>query len=289
MSREFRSLFDLLLQHKLPYAAGCFFLFCSDVFQLSVPTLVGWAIDGLKAGTLGAAGLTTFALGIVGAGLSTAIVRYLWRIFVFGTARRIDRDLRQRLYEHLQVLDAAWFATTKVGDLMAHATNDVQAVRAVAAEGVMAGWDALGMAVVTSAAMIVFVDWRLALVVLVPLFLLPPASYWMGERVHKRYEDVQSAFSAMSDRVQENVAGIRVVKGFAREADQVARFDVANEASRAAVARLARIESGWDPLIHLLAGTAIALGLGYGGWLVARGELSLGAFVAFNTYVSMMV
>jgi ATP-binding cassette subfamily B protein len=240
LSREFRSLFDLLLQHKLPYAAGCFFLFCSDVFQLSVPTLVGWAIDGLKAGTLGAAGLTTFALGIVGAGLSTAIVRYLWRIFVFGTARRIDRDLRQRLYEHLQVLDAAWFATTKVGDLMAHATNDVQAVRAVAAEGVMAGWDALGMAVVTSAAMIVFVDWRLALVVLVPLFLLPPASYWMGERVHKRYEDVQSAFSAMSDRVQENVAGIRVVKGFAREADQVARFDVANEASRAAVARLAR-------------------------------------------------
>lgn len=289
VNRELRLLFEILGRHKGRYALGCLFLACSDVFQLAVPYLVSLVIDGLAAGTLGLDGLARLAAGVVAAAIGVALVRYCWRHFVFGAARLIERDLRQRLYEHLQALDARFFAGTKVGDLMAHATNDISAVRGAAGEGVMAGWDAIAMATITVAVMVTTVDWRLALAALLPLALLPPISWRLGEQVHQRYGVVQAAFSTLSDRVQENIAGIRVVKGFAREADQVARFDEANGAYQAAFTRLARIDVAWDPIIHLLASLATVIGLGYGGTLVLRGELTLGQFVAFNSYLAMMV
>ena len=289
MNRELRLLLAILARHKGRYALGCLFLAGSDLFQLAVPYLVSHLIDGLTTGSLDRTGLAWLIGGIAGSAVVVAFVRYAWRHFVFGAARLVDRDLRQRLYDHLQTLDARFYAGTKVGDLMAHATNDVQAVRGAAGEGVMAGWDAVAMASITLAVMIATVDWRLALAALLPLALLPPITWKLGERVHKRYTTVQAAFSDLSDRVQENVAGIRVVKGFAREADQVARFDEVNEAYREAFTRLARVDVAWDPVIHLLAGTATAIGLGFGGLLVLRGELTLGQFVAFNSYLAMMV
>ncbi len=289
VNREFRSLLIILGRHKGRYALGCLFLACSDVFQLAVPYMVSLVIDGLAAGTLSHGGLARLAAGVVAAAVAVALVRFAWRHFVFGAARVIERDLRQQLYDHLQTLDARFFARTKVGDLMAHATNDISAVRGAAGEGVMAGWDAVAMATITIAVMVTTVDWRLALAALLPLALLPPISWKLGEQVHRRYGTVQAAFSTLSDKVQENIAGIRVVKGFAREADQVARFDEANEAYRAAFTRLARIDVAWDPLIHLLAGLATVIGLGYGGLLVLGQEITLGQFVAFNSYLAMMV
>ena len=289
MKRELRLLLSILARHKGRYALGCLLLACSDVFQLAVPYLTSRIIDGLTAGTLGREGLAWLVGGVAASAVMVALVRYGWRHFVFGAARLVDRDLRKRLYDHLQTLDARFFAGTKVGDLMAHATNDVQAVRAAAAEGVMAGWDAIAMASITIVVMVTTVDWRLALAALLPLALLPPISWRLGEHVHARSAVVQAAFSGVSDRVQENIAGIRVVKGFAREADQVARFDGVNEAYRAAYTRLARVDVAWDPVIHLLAGLATAIGLAYGGALVMRQEITLGQFVAFNSYLAMMV
>lgn len=289
MSRELKLILAYLRPYKWRYAIGGVFLTCSDIGQLLVPFMIGKVIDGLAARQFTQADLTWYAWAIVGCALFTAFSRYFWRIYVFGTAREVERQVRQKLYDHLQSLSMSFHLKSKVGDLMAHATNDVQAMRGVAGEGFMAGWDAIAMA--TGACLMMFgtVHWKLALVALMPLLLLPVASYLIGKRLHVWYGTVQSAFSVLSDRAQENIAGIRVVKGFSREAQQEARFAEANDAYRHAFARMARFDRGFDPTINLLSGLSFALGLGYGGTLVVSQEITLGQYVAFNTFLAHLI
>lgn len=289
MSPNLKALFQLLGQHKWRYALGGLFLIGSDVGQLAIPYLVGRLIDGLVDQELTGQHLTGFALAVVGLALFTAIVRYGWRMCVFGAARTIERDLRQRLYGHLQSLPMGYHLKHKIGDLMAHATNDVQAVRGAAGEGFMAGFDALAMATLASAMMLGTVDWRLGVVSLLPMLILPGASYMIGNALHRRYKRVQEAFSTLSERVQENIAGIRVVKGFVREAQQEARFAEANQAYRQDYARMVRFERAFDPVINLLSGLSFAIGLGYGGHMVLAGTITLGQYVAFNSFLGFLI
>lgn len=289
MKRETKLLLQFLSRYKGRYAFGGLFLLCSDIGQLIIPDLIRRVIDGLNSHTVSADQLKWYALGIFGCALFTACARYGWRIFVFGTARMVEQQMRQKLFDHLQKLDTRFFLKSKVGDLMAHATNDVQALKGVAGEGFMAGWDAVAMFTGASIMMLWTVDWRLALAALLPMLILPSLSYAIGQRLHHWYGAVQGAFSLMSDRVQENIAGIRVVKGFARESQQQAHFAEANEQYRVAYTRMVRFDRAFDPLINLLAGTSFAVGLGFGGWLVLNGELTLGQYVAFNTYLGFLI
>ncbi|MDB5095718.1 MAG: transporter related protein, partial [Cyanobacteria bacterium RYN_339] len=289
LSPELKNLLGTLGAYKGRYALGCLFMACTDAGQLAVPWLVGRVVDGLAAHRLDAAGVSRYAGLIVLAALVVAAGRLGWRAYIFGTARRLDRDLRQRLYEHLQGLSIDFHLRHKVGDLMAHATNDIQAVRAVAGEGVMSGWDAFAMAVGAAGMVISTVDWRLGVVALSPLLLLPVFTYMLGQRLHRSYAEVQGAFALVSDRAQEGFAGIRVVKGFAREGHQLALFAEANEAYRAAYARMSRFEVASDPVVGLLAGVSFAVGLLYGGHMVLTGQLSVGQYVAFNSFLGMIV
>jgi ATP-binding cassette subfamily B protein len=288
LSPEFKNMLGTLGAYKGRYALGCFFMSCTDAGQLAVPWLVGRVVDGLAAQRLDAAGVTRYAGLIVLASLLVAAGRLGWRAYIFGTARRVDRDLRQKLYEHLQALSLDFHLRHKVGDLMAHATNDIQAMRGVAGEGVMAGWDAVAMALGAATMVISTVDWRLGVVALAPLLLLPVFTYMLGQRLHRSYAEVQGAFSLVSDRAQEGFAGIRVVKGFAREPYQQALFAQANEAYRAAYARMCRYEVASDPVVGLLTGAAFAVGLLYGGHMVLAGQLTVGQYVAFNSFLGML-
>lgn len=282
-------LLSWLGQHKGRYLVATVALAFSDGGQFLTAYLVGRAIDALEAGQATQADLRTFALAIVGTALVIMLARYVWRLMLFGSARRIERDLRQRLHDHLQTLHADFFLKHKVGELMAHATNDISAVQLAAAQGMMAAIDAVLVFVGAAAMMVLTVDARLTLVALAPLLLLTPATYWLGKRLHTRYGLVQAAFGSISDRVQEDLAGVRVVKGYAREAGQRTRFEEANEHYRAVFSRMLRYDTAFDPLIAFLAGLGFTLGLAYGGALVIRGDISLGQYVAFNTYLAMMV
>lgn len=289
MGQELRDLLHLLGRYKGRYALGALFLCISDGGQLAIGWLIGQAIDTLAEPGATAAMLTYYAWLILACALVVVVARFGWRHMIFGSSRLLERDLRRRLMEHLQGLSARFYLTRKVGDLMAYATNDIPAVQLAAAGGMMAALDAVIQAVGAAAMMALTVDARLALLTLLPLLGLAPATSFLGRRLHTRYGEVQGAFGGLSDQVQETIAGIRVVKGFAREPFLAARFEAANQRYRRESERMLRYDSAFDPTIELMAGLAFTIGLGYGGLLVMQGSISLGQYVSFNTYLAMLV
>ena len=287
-SRESRGLFRYLRRYRGRYAFGVLALAICDAGNLTIPWITGKFADAFKSGGLTVAGILPYAGAIVSVAVAVAVFRFVWRIFVFGTARAVEYDLREAFFAHLQRLPASFFNTHKTGDLMAHATNDLQAVRAAAGDGVLMAADSALMSVFTLLLMLLTVDWRLTLLGLLPLPLLAVNATVFGRLIHDRFSSVQAAFSTLSDRTQENIAGIRVVKAFAQEGREVERFRRDNRAYVNAFMRLARIRGVLDPSIQFLAGLGFVLVLGYGGRLVLLGRITLGEFVAFNSYLLMM-
>ncbi len=289
MNRDLAALLRLLWRYRARYALGALALTVADSGQLVAAHLIGRAVDVLAAGARSATAIRPYVLGMIATALLVALARYVWRQYVFGTSRMIERGLRQRLFDHLSTLSARFYMEHKTGELMAYATNDVPAIQAAAAGGMMALLDAVIVFVGASFAMVTTVSWQLSIVALLPLLLLTPGTYWLGKRLHVRYGEVQKAFSVLSDRAQENAAGIRVVKGFAIEDQQIQHFDAAIREYRQSYARMVRYDAAFDPLINVLAGTSFALGILYGGWLVVTGPVSVGSYVAFNSYLAMLV
>lgn len=288
MSRDLKLLLAQLAQYKGRYALGLLALAVADGGQLYTARLVGQVIDALQAGRLDRAGVARAAGLILAAGAAVALARFGWRHMIFGSGRLIERRLRQRLHDHLLALSPRFYLDRKVGELMAYATNDVQAVQLAAASGMMSALDA-GIVFIGALAMMgLTVDWGLTLAAMAPLLLLTPLTLWLGRRLHAAYGEVQAGFATLSDQVQENMAGIRVVKGFAQEPVQAARFARANEDYRALYARMLRYDRAFDPMIGLLTGLSFAIGLAYGGTLVVEGRVSLGSYVAFNTFLAML-
>jgi ATP-binding cassette subfamily B multidrug efflux pump len=289
LNRDLRSFFSLLASHRGAYIVGAVALTVSDSGQLLIAYLMGRAIDALGAGHVDPATIGRYAAGMALSAAVVAVSRYVWRMLIFGSSREVERDLRQRLFEHFQTLPPAFYMRHKVGELMAYGTNDIAAVEVAASLGVLAGLDAVIQFAGAAAMMVFTVDARLGVLVLLPLLAITPGTYWLGQRLHVAYGLVQAAFAHLSDYVQESVEGIRVVKGFARENRQQARFETANWGYRDTFVRMLRFDAAFDPMINLLAGAAFTLGLGYGGYLVATGKVTLGRYVAFNTYLAMLV
>jgi ATP-binding cassette subfamily B protein len=224
---------------------------------------------------------------LLGLAIAIAGLRFSGRYFVFGTARMVERDLRERLYAHLQTLSAAFYGRKKVGDLMAHATNDVNAIRALAGEGVMAGLDGPFYIVCVLSVMLAL-DWKLTLFALAPLPLIAFITGKLGQQVHSRYKTVQEAFSELSDHAQEAIAGIRIVKGFGQEQAEIGRFARVADTYRRRFMGTERFHSAFDPVIAILVGASTAITLGYGGGLVKDGTLTLGTLVTFLGWLHML-
>lgn len=289
MRSDLRALLKLLGPYRWRYAAGALFLAIADGGQLIATYLVGDAIDALDSGGIVGADVRWYAGMIVLTSVAVVGARWAWRQMIFGSSRMIERGIRQRLYDHLQTLSARFFLNRKIGELMAYATNDIPAVQQAAAGGMMQLLDGVILLIGAAGFMVFTVDWRLSLIALAPLLLLSPLVYWLGKRLHSSYFNVQTAFGQLSDRVQENLAGMRVVKGFVREGWQSGYFQEANRAYQSLFGRMLRYDVAFDPLIGLLAGISLAIGLGYGGRMVVTGAISLGDYVAFNTYLRQLI
>ncbi|MCL5046586.1 MAG: ABC transporter ATP-binding protein/permease [Actinobacteria bacterium] len=289
MSREFATLIGYLKNYRKRYALGVLALFFCDTGQLTIPWILGRFTDSVRSGGLDGRGILRYALIIVGLAGFVAFFRFVWRIYVFGTARHVEFGLRNRLFEHLQTLSARFYNTHKTGDLMAHATNDLQAIRAAAGEGVLMAADSLIMSATALAIMISTVDWRLTLLGLLPLPLLALSSATFGRLIHARFKAVQASFAKLSDRVQENIAGIRVVKAFVQEEAEIGLFEKDSRHYMKTFLRLIRVQGLLEPTIHLLAGLGFVIVIAYGGRLVLQGRISLGSFVSFNIYLGMLI
>ena len=250
-----------------------------------VPLVIREAIDKLTQGTsvLLRSGLYITALAAV-----VMIFRFLWRYFFIGTARRIERDLRSRLYNHFLALPASFYNEKKTGDLMAHATNDIEAVAMAAGFGVLTIADPAFM-IPISVAIMLTIEPRLTLYAVLPLPILTVFMLFFGRVIHRRFERVQETFSAVMEKVRENVSGIRVLKSFVQEAGTERDFAITNQELVDVNMSLVRVWGLFHPLIELLSGASLAIILWIGGTQVIRASISLGDFVAFSQYLMMLI
>jgi ATP-binding cassette subfamily B protein len=274
-------------ENRFKIFIGLLSLIVVDGLQLLVPRVIKWVVDDLTALHVPAGRLVLYAGAVAGIALLMGVFRYVWRRCLLGTSRRVEEGLRNRLFSHLQTLSAAYFDRARTGDLMAHATNDIQQVRMAAGMGLVA----LNDAVVMGAAAIGFMAYinpALTGLVLIPMPLIAVSARFFSRKMHRRYQAVQASFSDLTEVIRERVAGIRLVKAHNRQAAETARVQAASTAYLGENLRLVRITGAFFPLMLLLTNLSMALVLFFGGRQVIRFVITPGDLVAFISYLALL-
>jgi len=282
-----RSLLPYLRRYRGRLALGLLFVVLGNVFQLSGPQFLGRGIDALTAGAAHAR-IAWLAAGLVVAALFTGAARFGMRRLLNGVSRLVEYDLRNDLYRHLETLQPSFYHRVPTGDIMARATNDLGAVRMVAGPAIMYLTETLtrmAMAIPLMAA----IDGRLTALGLIPMLAMPLGMVVLGRRIHQRFEEVQEHFSTMTTFAHENLSGVRVVRAYRQEGAQTSRFLALNTEYLRRNMRLVRTYGALFPMVALLGGLGGVVTLWFGGTLVIRGAVSLGDYVAFWTYLVLLV
>ncbi|HMI44216.1 MAG TPA: ABC transporter ATP-binding protein, partial [Gemmatimonadaceae bacterium] len=270
----------------IPFSIGLVIVVASSAITSVIPWLLRRAIDAIGSGApMG----TIWKLSgmIVLAAIVGGAFRYGMRELINGVSRWIEYDLRNDLFIHLETLDAAYFAQTRTGDIMARLTNDLSAVRMAVGPAVMY----LANTITGGLFALFFmlrIDVKLALLALLPLLVLPALTIRMGNAIHDRFEAVQEHFSTLTTRAQENLSGARIVRAYRQEAAEIARFGAINDQYLALNMSLVRLWGTLNPLFAFFGGLGGVIVLGLGGMLAIRGTISVGAFVAFGMYLTML-
>ncbi len=287
--KSFKTLKAFFMANIWRYVLGIFWLTSVNYVNLQIPRLLGKVTDLIQTREIDAAGLLRYGGFILAIAAFMALGRYFWRIYIMGSARRLEYYLRNRLFAHLETLSVNFFNNHKTGDLMAHATNDINAIRMAMGPGILMLMDSVFLTVVTVYTMAAKIDWRLTLLALLPLPFLAALASYFGKRVHALFRGVQQAFSSLTDRVQETFSGIRVVKSFVQEEAELGRFDAAAKDYADKNMRMIKIWGLMWPMIQLISGVSFMIVLGYGGIQVINARITLGEFVAFNSYLGMLI
>lgn len=286
-----RSLFKLkkyLVFYKWHILFGIVALIAIDFLQLVIPQVLRWAIDALAVGQATLSLLVMYFLIIILLALGIAVGRFFWRYLIIGSSRRIERALRTDFYAHLLTLDFAYFDSNKTGDLMAHAVNDINAVRMALGFGMIILVDIVIMGVASFGIML-SLSVKLTLFVLIPLPVIAIVSTLFGRLIHRRFEKVQESFATLTERVRESLSGIKVIKVFVQEQGEIQKFDALSREYIDKNIRLIRVWGLFWPLIMFLAALGEVIVLWRGGMAVIFGEISVGSFVAFIAYLHMLV
>lgn len=224
---------------------------------------------------------------IVGVALGVAVFRFCWRWFVIGTSRKLEFYMRNQFFAHLQKLSNNFYNHHKTGDLMAHATNDINSVRMAMGPGLINLFDAAFLSP-TILIILFFINAKLTLFALIPMPFLAFLVAKFGQMIHKRFMNVQDSFAKMTDKVQENFSGIRVIKAFVQEKAEVENFTKSNQHYFDQNMTLVKVWGLFHPMIEVLSALSFVVVLGYGGRLVVLGDISLGEFVKFYSYLGLM-
>ncbi len=289
MNNKKYSLRQYLWAYKWHYAIGIFVLLAVDLANLYIPQFIGEIIDGITDGRLDMAGVGGVIFKIFVAGIIIMIGRFGWRYFIIGASRGIEYRLRDDMFSHMETLSARYYNSHKTGDLMAYFTNDLQAVRMGVGMAVITVFDAVMMTIMVLVKMIVYVDFKLTLFAFIPLIFIAFGCYFYGIESKKRQVKRQDAFSFLSDKVQESIAGIRVVKAFVQEDEDFKEFEKACENSRKKNLDVVKLRAIFGPALDGVIGISVIITLLAGGKMVLDGQVSIGQFVAFNSYIDMLV
>lgn len=284
----FYRLSEFFRQHKWHYILGVIVLLIVDGLQLITPYIIRIVTDGVVDGTLGMKQIYLYAGAIILVACMIAYLRYAWRMLVMGSARDLEYWLRNKFFSHLETLSPNFYNNHKTGDLMAHATNDIGAMRMSFGPGVVMVTDAIFIPITVIITMLLTTDIRLTLAALIPLPFIAVIMAVFGKVIQKRHKDVQAAFSDLTDKVQENMAGIRVVKSFVQEKQEIDKFLASNNNYIQKNMGLVRIWGFVFPLVMFISSISFIITLGYGGALVIQGEISLGQFTAFIAYLGLL-
>jgi ATP-binding cassette subfamily B protein len=276
-----------LWRYRWGMALGGLCLVLKDIAQAIQPLMIRGAVDAFKV-TNAAAVFMRFAAYLVGLALLKGIFQYWMRVIIIGISRDIEYDLRNDLFRHLVSLSPDYYGRTRTGDIMARATNDLNAVRMMLGPGVMY-WFETSLTFALAILIMVRVDWRLAFFAVLPAPAVSLAVIFFGRRIHERFEQLQAMFSDISSRVQENLSGVRMIRAYAQEKAEIRRFEELNRQYIAQNIKLVRIQGLFQPLLEALIGMTFLVVLWVGGQQVLAGRISVGSFVMFNTYMGMLV
>jgi ATP-binding cassette subfamily B protein len=285
--KQLRTVLPYVHRYSRGLLTGLLFVALSNAAPVATPWLTGIAIDATQDPRTTTSWILTLAALIVGVNILNAFARFGMRQLLNGISRRIENDLRDDFFAHLTRLDAAFYGSTRTGDLMSRATNDTQAVRMAVGPGIMY----LVNTLITTALSLVFMlrySPRLTAIAIVPLFLLPFVMAYFGRRIHRQFDRIQDQFGTLSTLVQENLSGVRIVRAYVQETAQAEEFDALNHTYMRQNMDLARTTSIFHPLLTILTGVGLLAVIWFGGLEAMRGDISLGDFVAFSTYLVML-
>ena len=285
----FKFLMSYVKRHKWQYILGIITLFVVDYANLFIPELTGTVTDGLTDRTMDMHGVMICLVKILLLGVTLAIGRFLWRFFLFGSARTIEKEIRDDMFAHLEEMSVEYYNSHKTGDLMTRFTSDLNSIRMSIGPAIISIFDATVMAIMVIAQMMIYVNVKLTLMVLVPMSVIMIGEIYYGKIMHGKYRKRQEAVSDLTDFVQESFSGVRVIKAFVRERQQLKEFLKSNQNAMDRNLDIVRWQAVVNPLLTVIIGSSSLITLIYGGYLALVGDITLGRFVAFNQYVNMLV
>jgi len=259
-----------------------------DLVQLVMPKVMQYTIDSIQKRTIDQTGLVYVGLILFGLAICVMGLRYLWRTLIIGNSFRIERSLRQDFYNHLLRLSQNYFNKSKTGDLMAYATNDMNAVRMLFGIGFIAASDIVLMTI-SSFLFMLSINWRLTLLAIIPMPLLSLTIGVFGKKMHKKFTKVQESFASLSGTVQESISGIRIVKAFNQEKAELKKVDTVSWEFVKQNISMAKISGIFHPFMGFVISISTIITLYFGGKAVIRGEITVGGFIAFFQYLNMLV
>ncbi len=290
--RSLTRLLPYLAKYKTTLYWGLLTVIISNLFSVATPWYIGEAVDELKRGlesrSLAHTDLLYYALLIVGFYIVAGVMLFFTRQTIIVVSRKIEYDLRNDFLSHIQRLPLSYFQNTPTGDLMAHATNDISAVRNVVGPGIMYPADTL-MTLTMSLALMFVKDWQLTLLALIPMPFVSYAVYYLGKVIHEKFNERQEQYSVLTTKAQENLSGARVVKAYVREEYEVEQFRTASWEYFKKNLVLAKAQSIMWPLMFILVGLSIIITIYMGGLKVINGEMTIGTLTAFMTYLSLLI
>jgi ATP-binding cassette subfamily B multidrug efflux pump len=285
--KSYRTLWPYFRRHAGRLALGIAALIICDLLQLLIPRVVKTAVDYISAPGAATGRLAVFGLIILAMALAVGLFRYIWRILILGFSRVVEKDIRGRLHAQLLILHPQWFMTRTTGDIMAHATNDLEAVRMAAGFGLVAIADAILMGA-ASIGFMIWIDLRLTLLAMIPMPLVTILTRRLGKAMHRRYRRVQGIFGNLTGLVREYLSGVRVVKASVTEDLAVRAVGEIGEKYVRENVRLNAISGAFFPLMIMFTNISLAIVLYVGGKLAISGAISVGEFVAFLSYLALI-
>ncbi|MEW6145139.1 MAG: ABC transporter ATP-binding protein [Thermodesulfobacteriota bacterium] len=282
-----KTLFSLLLKYKYSFLAGLLALSLVDICQLSIPLIIERVVDALTLEGAGVSDISKYGLFMLSVAVAMSVFRFFWRYFIMGAARRIEQSLRNEFFSHLQSLHFDFFSRRKVGDLMAHTVNDIETLKFACGLGVLIAYDGVFLLIFIFGAML-YISPQLTLYAFLPFPILGFLILKFGRMIEERFQKVQDSFSELTESARASISGIKVVKAFVREREEVKDFESSSGAYLEKNLRLIKIWGVYQPLITYLAAVATVIFLWLGGIDTITMNITLGDFAAALLYLTML-